>query len=274
MDISIHRDRSSIENFYRLNSLNNHKRKAFTLTHQQDPCIVFSDRQLATLFWKHAKLKQQLQDLTFHNFQPRTEDPNWRPVSSENIIQKDLMAWIGHEPPGSIIKTFICKIGPLGRGRAMRPQAGIKGAIKSGNIFEIQDHIEMIQSEAFNVNNYAVKGYYLQGTIVVNQVRVYANVFKLRTLNRVKYRKLSPDSPFSMTQDLDRFLTEVRHVIKDRDDLQQYFGNDCNPEDIKIAGIDTGDKFLVAQYVYTPENTEAGPFRNLTIKQTAAYQPI
>ncbi|KAG0034924.1 hypothetical protein BGZ83_004102, partial [Gryganskiella cystojenkinii] len=237
-DISIHQDISTIENFYRINAMHNNTYKAFPLTGRSDPCLLWSDRELAILFWKHDILKEKLQNLVYQEFQPRARDPGWTPFDQGAITQQDVLTWIGSRAPGSIIEQFICRVGPIGQGRSMRRQVGIKGAIKADGLITIQNHLQAVQSDTFDPNDYNIKGYYLQGTIVVNTVKVHVNVFKLRALNRVKYKKLSPSSPYSTTHNLDRHLTEIRNVIKDRSNFQEFFG-DIDPRDVTIAGIDT-----------------------------------
>ncbi|GJJ75571.1 putative transposase [Entomortierella parvispora] len=277
-DHSIRENESAIENFWRLNILDGKTHVLFPLTHLSDPHITWTDHQLAQLFWYHADLKSRLQEMVQGDF-------GGAGLSREPTLE-DTKSWVGRQSPGAIVKEFVCRIGRNNFSRRERKKRGMKAKIIDANTLELEAHLQRLGSEDFDPNAYEDKGYYLQGSITTNGTKLHVNVFKIRELNMVKYKRLPSDrmpvSPTSTIRGLDYFPSEIRHVFKNEGDVQRYYG-DCSPSDITVVGIDPGDRFIVGVHVLLPESasspsvqdpTISPSFRNLTISQKAAYQPI
>ncbi|GJJ76480.1 putative transposase [Entomortierella parvispora] len=277
-DHSIRENESAIENFWRLNILDGKTHVLFPLTHLSDPHITWTDHQLAQLFWYHADLKSRLQEMVQGDF-------GGAGLSREPTLE-DTKSWVGRQSPGAIVKEFVCRIGRNNFSRRERKKRGMKAKIIDANTLELEAHLQRLGSEDFDPNAYEDKGYYLQGSITTNGTKLHVNVFKIRELNMVKYKRLPSDRmpvcPTSTIRGLDYFPSEIRHVFKNEGDVQRYYG-DCSPSDITVVGIDPGDRFIVGVHVLLPESasspsvqdpTISPSFRNLTISQKAAYQPI
>lgn len=96
-----------------------------------------------------------------------------------------------------------------------------------------------------------------------------------------------PDLTISALGGTDHFLTEIRNVVKSKEDVTRLWN--CEPDQIKILGIDPGQAFVIgaSALLPLPTNTElaAGTraerdkgrlqtkFFNLSVKQKAVYQP-
>ncbi|KAF8918007.1 hypothetical protein BGZ58_004967, partial [Dissophora ornata] len=162
--------------------------------------------------------------------------------------------------------------------------------------------MEAIRDDNFEPRNYKESGYALRGSIRTDGFRLQLLAFKLNELNAVKYRRLPEDKlPSRITSTLggtDYFLTEIRNVVKVKQDVTDLW--DCDPEQIKIIGLDLGQAFVIgasallpaveqgqggigATKKSSPSNAEREgevvrekpptKFYNLAVKQKAVYQP-
>ncbi|GJJ78535.1 hypothetical protein EMPS_10894 [Entomortierella parvispora] len=239
---------------------------------------AWTDHQLAQLFWYHADLKSKLQEMVRGDF-------GGAGLAREPTLE-DTKSWVGRQSPGAIVKEFVCRIGRNNLSRREQKKRGMKAKIIDANTLELETHLQRLGSEDFDPNTYEDKGCYLQGSITTNGTKLHVKVFKIRELNMVKYKRLPSDrmpvSPTSTIRGLDYFPSEIRHVFKNEGDVQRYYG-DCSLTDITVVGIDPGDRFIVGVHVLLPESasspsvqdpTISPSFRNLTISQKAAYQPI
>ncbi|KAG0355497.1 hypothetical protein BGX24_006641, partial [Mortierella sp. AD032] len=172
---------------------------------------------------------------------------------------------------------------------------------------EMRSHIQSIRNDNFEPASYTGKGYVLRGSIRTDGFRLQVLAFKLNELHSVKYRRLPAEKlPFRLTSTVggtDYFLTEIRNIVSNRQDVTQLWS--CDPKSIKILGIDLGQAFVVGASAILPpckqssieqgrelggttmesslssveaeEDEEAeGPspkFFNLAVKQKAIYQP-
>ncbi|KAF9109298.1 hypothetical protein BGX27_007769 [Mortierella sp. AM989] len=118
---------------------------------------------------------------------------------------------------------------------------------------------------------------------------------KLNELQTVRFHRLPTNRiPRQITSTIggnDHYLTEVRNVVKARQDVDNIWG--CELEDIKVLGIDLGQVCVVGACAILPKDivktedtdvlssTPSTPFsptlsrisRNLRVKQKAVYQP-
>ncbi|KAF9176116.1 hypothetical protein BGZ51_001685, partial [Haplosporangium sp. Z 767] len=82
----------------------------------------------------------------------------------------------------------------------------------------------------------------------------------MNELNAIKYRRLSPEKlPPRITSTLggaDYFLTEIRNVVAREEDVQELWG--CDPEQIKVLGIDLGQAFVVGASAILPSSLQPG----------------
>ncbi|KAI1313011.1 hypothetical protein EDD11_002789 [Mortierella claussenii] len=109
----------------------------------------------------------------------------------------------------------------------------------------------------------------------------------MNELNGVKFRRFAADKlPLRITSALGGtgdFLTEIRNVVKSKEDVQQLWG--CDPAKIKVLGLDLEQAFVVGASAILPDRGqptgEQGPsdvgrkdkFYSLAVKQKAVYQP-
>ncbi|KAF9367534.1 hypothetical protein BGX21_007296, partial [Mortierella sp. AD011] len=150
----------------------------------------------------------------------------------------------------------------------------------------LRKHIESLQPDTFDPTLYKKRGYALRGSIRTDGFRLQLLAFKLKELQSVRYKRLSRDVlPLQINSTVggvDYYLTEVRNVVKERQDVTNLWG--CEPEQIKILGIDLGQACVVgASAVLPKDNQHIGAVRsqgsnavtyyNLAVKQKAVYQP-
>ncbi|KAI1299057.1 hypothetical protein EDD11_006571, partial [Mortierella claussenii] len=148
---------------------------------------------------------------------------------------------------------------------------------------KMRAHLQDLCQKNFDPKTYATNGYLLRGSIRTDGFRLQVLAFKLNELNCVKYRRLPserlPDRITSTLAGNDYYLTEVRNVVKSKEDVTRLWGDGVDPSKIKILGIDLGQAFVVGASALLPSYSEstaiptASRFFNLSIKQKAVYQP-
>ncbi|KAG0244699.1 hypothetical protein BGX31_008706 [Mortierella sp. GBA43] len=224
----------AIENFILLNKCNKEFRKVVPLTGIEQPFVSFGERELGILFW--------LQDLIKSDYDNEEFVP----------IQAHLSEWLNDGAPGTLITAMLSDIG-----RA-QPQKGRRDMKDSTSVMELdamRNHLQHPQHPEFDPRTYNERGYVHRGSIRTDGFRLQMLMFKLRELQSVRFRRLSPDVlPPKVTSAVggcDFYLTEVRNVVEspqDVADLWQY-----SPQDIKILGLDLGQACVVGASAILPK---------------------
>ncbi|KAF9106844.1 hypothetical protein BGX30_008795, partial [Mortierella sp. GBA39] len=98
-DIRIRPDVSVVENFLYLNKLTGNSRRLVPVTSSVQPFVSFTERELATFFWKRGVLKEKLVQLG-----------KMDNTTITSVI--DLDRWISGKEPGFLIKNFIADVAP------------------------------------------------------------------------------------------------------------------------------------------------------------------
>ncbi|KAI8357054.1 hypothetical protein B0O80DRAFT_99820 [Mortierella sp. GBAus27b] len=192
----------------------------------------------------------------------------------------DIRGWLSSKEPGHLITKLLTDIGSSERGQRKK----WKGYnVSKMSLSEMQDHIQVIRDDDFNFNSYNKRGYVPVGSIRTDGFLLQLLAFKLNELNAVKYRRLPKEKLEKLQPRIastvggtDYFLTEVRNVVKTKQDVVDLWG--CGPQDIKILGVDLGQACVVGASALLPtsqsSDSSAKPkFCNLSVKQKAVYQP-
>ena len=257
VDIAIDDKVSAIENFIRLNKMNGDRWKTVPFTPVEQPFILFSELDMVRIFWSNSILKEWLS-----SFVPLASDA--RP--SRDDVEK----WLGRRGPGHIICRLLTDVGQVGpqdlKGKGTKKQQG-KGKRKrrhrkgprsfnatTMNQKAMREHLLKLREPDFDPRAYTDKGYALYGSIRKDGFRLQLLSFKLGELNSVKYKRLPddilPERITSTVGGVDYYLTEVRNVVKSRDDVRRLWG--CEPEDISIIGLDLGQTCVVGASAILP----------------------
>jgi hypothetical protein len=161
----------------------------------------------------------------------------------------------------------------------------------------IKEHIKTIREPDFTAVSYDQKGYVLRGGILTDGHRLNVEAYKIKELQSARYKRLSPEKlPERLTSTVagtSDYLTEIRNVIKSKEDVTRIWN--CNPNDIKIVGLDLGQAYVVGVNALLPDDsssTSAGApqvatsettsvsrhtnqvYHNLAVSQKAVYQPV
>ncbi|KAK3813747.1 MAG: hypothetical protein J3R72DRAFT_60775 [Linnemannia gamsii] len=91
IDTKIQEDISAAENFLHLNKLTNNSRRIAPFTSSRQPFVSFSERELASFFWKRTLLRKRLEELASQDHTQITST-------------RDLDSWISGKEPGYVIK--------------------------------------------------------------------------------------------------------------------------------------------------------------------------
>ncbi|KAK3819889.1 MAG: hypothetical protein J3Q66DRAFT_367938 [Benniella sp.] len=273
----------TIENFVCLNRSSKSFRRIVPLSSAEQPFVLFSERELCILFWKNGALRDSLRKLVLVTYKDKTIVPS----------QADVLDWLAHESPGSVITSMLSHIG---KGI---PRKKARGFVRSASVMDLEkmrSHLQNIQRPDFDPKTYKDRGYVHHGSIRTDGFRLQLLAFKLKELKSVRYKRLRADVlPLrinSTTGGVDYFLTEIRNVVKTPQDVANLW--ECEPDDIKILGIALGQACVVGASAILPRmskmktphpdakmetdsgtNTSTEPliFRNLVVKQKAVYQP-
>lgn len=267
-DVAIKHEQSAVENFLAMNRLCDREWRIVPMTGRRVPFFSFSETDLVKIFMNNDKIKAHLLDLIHTTF------PSAR-------SQNDVHIWLESKPFGYLITRLLTDVG---RGERVncrsREFKGYRRTTKMLELIQLQDHINHIRSEGFDPtveNAYRERGYMLRSSIRTDGFRLQLLAFKLKELNCVKYRRLHPSRlPERLTDTLggtDYFLSEVHNVIKSKDDVERLWG--CEAKNIKVLGLDLGQKCVVGAYAYIPEDQqgESPVFHNLVATQKSMYQP-
>jgi len=233
------------------------------MTGHRVPFFSFSESDLVGIFMNNDKIKEYLMDLIHTTFKSARS-------------QKDVKVWLESKPLGYLITRLLTDVG---RGERIncrsRDFKGYRRTTKMLELAQLQDHINLIRSEGFDPtdpNAYRERGYMLRSSIRTDGYRLQLLAFKLKELNCVKYRCLHPSRlPDRLTDTLggtDYYLSEVHNAIKTKEDVERLWP--CEAKDIKVLGLDLGQKCVVGAYAYIPEDPV---FHNLVATQKSMYQP-
>ncbi|KAG0061272.1 hypothetical protein BGZ92_006520, partial [Podila epicladia] len=245
--------------------------------------VLLSEDDLVKVFWNDATLKELLRSYARPTI-TSTQDPS----------QDDVVGWLKNLDPGLLINKLFTDIGGFTKEERKKKKHWSRSA-KRMSMDEIAAHISTVRDANFNPKlSYSENGYVLRGSIRTDGFRLQLLAFKLNELNCVKYRRLDadkmPDPLTSTLRGTDHFLTEIRNVVKTKEDVERLWG--CDPRNIKILGIDLGKAFVVGASALLPLSASATPtdgeeqgtiteidiplstqFYNLAVSQKAVYQP-
>ncbi|KAG0346723.1 hypothetical protein BGZ54_005111, partial [Gamsiella multidivaricata] len=169
----------------------------------------------------------------------------------------DMSYWLANQAPGYLLTTLITDVG---LGHKKRRMPGISKSfnnLATPSLAEIKEHLRIIQNEDFDPRTYKERGYVIRGSIRTDGFRLQLTAFKLKELLSVRYRRhptdILPSRITSTVGGVDYYLTEVRNVVKTKQDVAVLW--DCEPEKIKILGLDLGQAFVVGASALLPEKT-------------------
>jgi len=221
------------------------RRSLVPMSSFEDKFISISELDLTKIFWQDDALQYQLRMYAQADF-PSAE-------YIEQISQPDIGMWVSRKGPGHLITKLITDIGGYTPGERKR----LKDYRRSTLVMpldKIREHIEAIRDDTFDPNTYKESGYVLRGSIRTDGFRLQLLAFKLNELNAVKYRRLPADKlPPRITSTLggtDYYLTEIRNVVKTKQDVSDLWG--CDPNQIKILGLDLGQAFVIGASALLP----------------------
>ncbi|KAG0295653.1 hypothetical protein BGZ98_001276, partial [Dissophora globulifera] len=275
MALEIRCDRAAIENFFTLNAIDGNSRILIPVSPQKHGFVAFTETEMVIFFWKKASLKAKLQELA---------RPTFSATRPENLSQNDCChIWLSGQGLGRLIEELITVIDPQGLTPRQKGKAGYSAAIRVKSLQQLRDQVNVLRQPGFDPRDYSDKGYVLRGSIRTNGFRFSLLAFKIRELQSVRYQRypahLLPSRLLSTTGGTDSFLTEVRNVIRNQQDIQNLFG--CPPDLIKILSIDLGHACLVGSHLLLPEPDRLGDdqqqskeYNHLAVKTKAVYQPI
>ncbi|GJJ77592.1 hypothetical protein EMPS_09951 [Entomortierella parvispora] len=265
---------SPVENFIILNRITGSKRCVTPISPMDSTFVNISELDLIKLFWQDQALKEQLQKFAFHTVNVHR---------FEKITQDVVAMWLGYSKPGLLINSLLSDIGGYSAEERKKKRSFSRSA-RTMSLPEVMTHLSNISQATFDPKTYAANGYLLRGSIRTDGFRLQVLGFKLNELNCVKYRRLAPeklpDRIASTLGGLDYYLTEIRNVVKSKEDVHRLWGDGVDPEKIKILGIDLGQAFVVGASAILPSQGGATAipakqrFFNLSVKQKAVYQPV
>jgi len=207
---------------------------------------VLSEDGLVRVFWKDEILRKQLQGYARQS------------VSVPNPCQDDVVGWLKDLDPGLLINKLLTDIGGFTAEEKKKKKHWSRAARRM-SMDDMKAHISAIRHADFNPTiqgSYSEKGYTLRGSIRTDGFRLQLLAFKMNELKCVKYRRLDADKlPDPLTSTLggtDHYLTEIRNVVKTKEDVKRIW--DCDPRDIKILGIDLGKAFVVGASALLPSS--------------------
>lgn len=180
-----------------------------------------------------------------------------------------MIDWIGDKEPGFLIKRLLSDVAKEGLTKRQRGKGGHKAAVKLMSLEEIKEHINNLREPNFDLRTYDTKGYILRGSIRTDGHRIHLLAFKLRELQSVRYRRFPvdvlPRQITSTTGGTDYYLTEVRNVVKTKQDVAELWA--CPPDQIKILGLDLGQACVLGASALLP--AQPGKARDLKMKGRA-----
>lgn len=195
---------------------------------------------------------------------------------ADRLTQGDVHGWLSGKEPGHLITRLITDIGALPADQT-RKHRGFKSKTITMSFTEMRHHLEDIRHDEFLPANYNRRGYVLRGSIKTDGFLLQLLAYKLNELNCVRFKRLPEHKlPARITTTLagtDYYLTEIRNIVKSKQDVYDLWG--CEPEKIKILGLDPGQAFVVGASAILPRKKPSTMprFFNLAVNQKAVYQP-
>ncbi|KAF9342446.1 hypothetical protein BGX34_008135, partial [Mortierella sp. NVP85] len=212
----------AIKNFVRLNQLSGNEWKVVPVSPIIRPFFAFSETDLIPVFWKSDILKYKMNELAGYTY---------------TTIQ-EYGTWYKDQAPGTLITNLITDVGCSRK--PDKKSGGYRRHSKTMALSEMRNHINNIRGAQFDPNEYNGQGYVVQSTIRTDGFRLHILSWKMNELLAVRYRRLSENkvplritSPLGGTGD---YLTEIRNVVKSKDDVERIWR--CEPDDIAILGLD------------------------------------
>ncbi|KAG0288492.1 hypothetical protein BGZ98_004250, partial [Dissophora globulifera] len=240
VDHRIQEDRTAIENYIALNDLIPNRWRIAPLTSSKQAFVSFSEKELASFFWKRPLLKQRLLDLA-------------RLDGTTVTSMVGLDAWIGGLAPGPIIKNFVCDIDPTGLSNRRRRRCGHRAAVSIKSLDAIRSHLQMIKET--KPKDYHAKGYLPRGSIRTDGFRVQILAYKVRERQDAHFKRLPqedlPDRLTSTVAGTEYYLTEIGNVIKAKEDIEMLWpGKDI--QRMKILTLDGGQACVFGAFAHLP----------------------
>ncbi|KAF9343629.1 hypothetical protein BGX26_005436, partial [Mortierella sp. AD094] len=253
-NIDIDPQRSAIENFLALNKLLMNKRRIAPMSSHKQLFVDFSELQLVRFFWKREPLKKKLQQMAWPDY-PKIKNP-------DQLALQDVEMWLGAKGPGFLIKHFVSDVAKEYRTKRERGKAGYKAVIRLPSLDDIKKHLEALRQD-FNLLDYSEKGYFLSGTIRTDGFRIQLLAYKVRELQAVRFKRLPEEKlPARITSTvggIDYYLSEIRNIIKTKDDVARLWPGCDRPEDIQILGLDLGQTCVVGASALLPDRNTKVP---------------
>ncbi|KAF9114489.1 hypothetical protein BGW39_003349, partial [Mortierella sp. 14UC] len=236
--LSIQSNLSAIENFLALNKLVKNPRGIIPMSRRLHGFMSFTESELLALFCGRPVLEKRMRWLSRGAF----SDVKKAAIDDLEHI------WLSTKEPGYLVKALLADVGPKELSVRQRGKRGYRGAIRLSSMDELKDHVRLLREGNIDPRTYDVKGYTLRGSIRTDGFRLQLLSFKLKELQRVRYKRPSPDYPLSpqltsVVGGTDYFLTEIRNVTKTPEDVARLWP-DCPPDQINILCIDLGQAFV------------------------------
>ncbi|KAF9938629.1 hypothetical protein BGZ65_012531 [Modicella reniformis] len=152
--------------------------------------------------------------------------------------------WLSYQEPGFLISKLLTTIG---RGKTSTNPTSYQRSTTTWLSDKIIEHLQRIRAVGFDAKTYDDKGYVLRGGIRTDGFRLHITAHKLKVLNCVLPDEALPSPLTSTLGGSDRYLKEVRNVIKSKSDVRDLWN--CDPKNIKTLGLDLGQSCAA---VYQP----------------------
>ncbi|KAI8601632.1 hypothetical protein EDD21DRAFT_102171 [Dissophora ornata] len=235
------------------------------MSSMKDRFITLTELNLVELFWRNPALKYELRQMAFGDY--TTIEP------PAQVSQADVRDW----GPGALITNLTTDVGSY----TEHERRGLRSYSRSMSLMSlesIREHFRPIRQPTFNpAGDYTAKGYVPRGSIRTDGFRLHILAYKLHELSCVRYKRLPLDQlPSRLTSTLsglDDPLTEIRKVIKTKEDVARFWG--CLPSEIKILAIDLGKESLVgASALLLPRKSTASAVPTSTsVSQSTSSEP-
>ncbi|KAG0352061.1 hypothetical protein BGZ54_002981 [Gamsiella multidivaricata] len=238
-------DIPAIENFMLLNRSSKSFRRFVPLTGTEQPFVSFSERELGILFWHHSAIKGKLQEMMLVDFEDKSTVP----------ARDDFLEWLQTKPPGFFITEVLSNIG---KNNVRKGRRGFKDNTSTMGLTRIRAHVQHIQHPNFDPRGYSEHGYVLRGGIRTDGHRLQLVASKLKELQAVRYKRLPTEvllpRAISTIGGVDFFLSEIRNVVRTPQDVAELWG--CDPQGIKVLGIDMGQACVIGASAILPKKTQ------------------
>ncbi|KAF9536422.1 hypothetical protein EC957_010994 [Mortierella hygrophila] len=264
-DLEVHKDRSAIENFVRFNRRSCNARRIAPMTSQDDKCVSFSEKELLVFFQSRPVLNSVLKEFT-------------SALYPSSVALGDLFKWLGENEPGYLIKRFMSDVDPKGLTQQQRGKAGYRGAIKLLSVEEINGHLSCLRPENladFKLENYNTEGYLFHESVRCDGFRIQLTGFNLKELNSINYRQLPehqlPPQLISTVGGTDYYLTEVKNVVKTKEDVARLWPNCDDPNEVEILCIDLAKAFVVGGCTLLSDSFITVPHGKMVFGETPSF---